>query len=622
MPNFITSLNMYFIRSSSQVANVAPLAYTVVSTICPRRTIERCVIYLIITTGAISCLLLAFLWDKTSTIAGTEHSTALFVLQFFLALVDCTSSVAFLPFMSIFKPQYMTAYFIGEGFSGLIPSLVALGQGAGSMKCVNVSSLASSSSSSTQSSLLSSSSHFSNAPSSPGLGLDTTHRPNGSLTIRNLNAMGGVRINDKFTDLSSLHPHHQDMLTTADPVTSSFIVYPQYQPPKFTVQVFFLILMGLLILSALSFTLLNYWSYCKMQYAKPTPANIDSTISASLWPEDNGSKDWDTDASTMCTTPISSSSSDGNGSAKSKYSDLHTRVPNIIYCDPNTGGFYDAPSQNGWSPKRSPVAIKDSRLYTVAQARAQTQALEALLPSSTGKSKTNEGIPTDAVFEFQCQSSCQSSSASDSSKTSYTDPNSTCPLIVSPTSTDTSSIICRSNGGNYNYCHASSDSSSCNSSKKSSPYGMSKPKYLLFMGLTAWLCALSNGILPAVQTYSCLPYGIRAYHLSATLANIANPVACFATFFFTMTSVAGTCVTSLLGTALSAFILYTAATSPDPPLVDHSEGSLIIVSGRWIFIISKLIFLVNHSVSFVLNFTTVPKMILFVDYLKYLPHKW
>lgn len=43
--------------------------------------------------------------------------------------------------------------------------------------------------------------------------------------------------------------------------------------------------------------------------------------------------------------------------------------------------------------------------------------------------------------------------------------------------------------------------------------------------------SLTNGVLPSVQSYSCLPYGNTAYHLSVVFSNIANPVACcFAMF--------------------------------------------------------------------------------------------
>lgn len=50
--------------------------------------------------------------------------------------------------------------------------------------------------------------------------------------------------------------------------------------------------------------------------------------------------------------------------------------------------------------------------------------------------------------------------------------------------------------------------------------------------LVVWVNALTNGLLPSVQTYSCMPYGNLAYHLSAALASVANPVACTIAMFF------------------------------------------------------------------------------------------
>lgn len=61
----------------------------------------------------------------------------LLILVFFLSLVDCTSSVTFLPFLAHFKPSYMTAFYIGEGMSGLIPTALAFIQGSGEYTCVN-----------------------------------------------------------------------------------------------------------------------------------------------------------------------------------------------------------------------------------------------------------------------------------------------------------------------------------------------------------------------------------------------------------------------------------------------------------------------------------------------------
>ena len=79
--------------------------------------------------GTASSFLLSAYWGETTSIGGVDHSTALFVLVFFLSLVDCTSSVLFLPFMAIFRDIYLNSYLIGEGLSGFIPSVVAIAQG-------------------------------------------------------------------------------------------------------------------------------------------------------------------------------------------------------------------------------------------------------------------------------------------------------------------------------------------------------------------------------------------------------------------------------------------------------------------------------------------------------------
>uniref|UniRef100_A0A8B9SLS2 Riboflavin transporter n=1 Tax=Anas platyrhynchos TaxID=8839 RepID=A0A8B9SLS2_ANAPL len=130
LPSYITII--------IQMANVGPLFVTLMHRFWPGSLKEVAVIYVVVSLGVVACLLLAFLWNQTSLIAGTPHSTAFLILTFFLALVDCTSSVTFLPFMMQLEPQYLTTFFIGEGLSGLIPALIALGQGSGISSCVNV----------------------------------------------------------------------------------------------------------------------------------------------------------------------------------------------------------------------------------------------------------------------------------------------------------------------------------------------------------------------------------------------------------------------------------------------------------------------------------------------------
>ena len=121
-----------------QIANIGPLLYVFSKAVAPDRVQPWPVIYLIIIIGGISCILLSLFWHNISNVGGKPHSMALFVLTGFLALVDCTSSVVYLPYMAQFKTVYMTAFYIGEGLSGLLPGLVGLLQGTGSeSSCIN-----------------------------------------------------------------------------------------------------------------------------------------------------------------------------------------------------------------------------------------------------------------------------------------------------------------------------------------------------------------------------------------------------------------------------------------------------------------------------------------------------
>lgn len=54
---------------------------------------------------------------------------------------------------------------------------------------------------------------------------------------------------------------------------------------------------------------------------------------------------------------------------------------------------------------------------------------------------------------------------------------------------------------------------------------------IYLLSLLAVSNALTNGVLPSVQSFSCLPYGTMTFHLSVVLGNIANPLACFLAMF-------------------------------------------------------------------------------------------
>lgn len=119
-----------------QVANVGAIGYTLTKLLfqqCGYSSklyhLEVTTVFILVVVGLTSCVCLALFWDRTAIVGSQEHSVSLFVIMFFLALVDCTSSVVFLPFLKHFPSEYISALYIGEGLSGVLPSAVALSQG-------------------------------------------------------------------------------------------------------------------------------------------------------------------------------------------------------------------------------------------------------------------------------------------------------------------------------------------------------------------------------------------------------------------------------------------------------------------------------------------------------------
>ncbi|KAL7294686.1 hypothetical protein TKK_0011988 [Trichogramma kaykai] len=117
-----------YLAGMVQAANVVPILYSLF-----RRSFvqlkESLCIYTMLAVGSLVMGLTAFLYNKTSSIGQENYSIALLVLTFFVASIGCTSSVLFMPYLRNFKEVYLMSYFIGEGLSGLLPSIVALVQG-------------------------------------------------------------------------------------------------------------------------------------------------------------------------------------------------------------------------------------------------------------------------------------------------------------------------------------------------------------------------------------------------------------------------------------------------------------------------------------------------------------
>ncbi|KAM5135866.1 solute carrier family 52, riboflavin transporter, member 3 [Mantella aurantiaca] len=346
-----------------QTANIGPLFVTIMHKWKPGMLKEVWVIYIIISLGILALFLMPFFWTKTTWIGGQLHSTAFLVLTFFLSLVDCTSSVTFLPFMMQLQPKYITTYFIGEGLSGLIPGVLSLIQGVGMIKCINA----------TQSE-------------------NVTHSWFNASEI------------DRFVET-------------------------HYLPANFSVQVFMFLLFIMMIFCLVAFFFLG-------RYTRNENSN------------------------------------------------------NALLQSTNT-----------------------LNSYSTTDIACNTEPSEV---STTGDSTTNVN-----------------SSESEANR-------------------------------KYTYGH-----------------------FALIYFLTGWVNALTNGVLPSIQTYSCMPYGNLAYHLAAALGSMANPLACLIAMFLPSRSLIGLVIWSLLGTGFGAYNMMTAVMSPCPILQNTNWGiALIVIS--WVLFIGML----------------------------------
>ncbi|KAI1722910.1 riboflavin transporter 2 [Ditylenchus destructor] len=125
-----------YLAAVIQIACIGPVIYSLIHK-CTRVTIHKAsTILILLIFCTMLTLLLAFSWNWTFVFLGGEHSVALITITFFMALVNATSNVLFMPYMAAFHPQYLTAYFVGMGFSALVPSIVSLIQGTMVYECV------------------------------------------------------------------------------------------------------------------------------------------------------------------------------------------------------------------------------------------------------------------------------------------------------------------------------------------------------------------------------------------------------------------------------------------------------------------------------------------------------
>uniref|UniRef100_UPI0037E8A8D9 riboflavin transporter 2 n=1 Tax=Semicossyphus pulcher TaxID=241346 RepID=UPI0037E8A8D9 len=104
--------------------------------------------------------------------------------------------------------------------------------------------------------------------------------------------------------------------------------------------------------------------------------------------------------------------------------------------------------------------------------------------------------------------------------------------------------------------------------------------------ILAWVNALTNTVVPSVQSYSCLPYGNNVYHLSATMAAVSNPLACFIAMFLPIRSLLLMGALTVIGSGIGAYITGMAVLSPCPLLVNDTAGGVTMVLAWILFVLT------------------------------------
>ncbi|KAI5633240.1 glutamate receptor 1-like [Phthorimaea operculella] len=113
-----------------QLANIGLLVYAALRRLRPRAS-DSPYICALLGIGTTALIINAFVYSRTTPLAGSQRSLAFLALTFFAALVGCTSSVLFYPYLRHFRDVYLATYLVGEGLSGFVPSVLALVQGVG-----------------------------------------------------------------------------------------------------------------------------------------------------------------------------------------------------------------------------------------------------------------------------------------------------------------------------------------------------------------------------------------------------------------------------------------------------------------------------------------------------------
>ncbi|CAB4059764.1 SLC52A3 [Lepeophtheirus salmonis] len=113
--------------------------------------------------------------------------------------------------------------------------------------------------------------------------------------------------------------------------------------------------------------------------------------------------------------------------------------------------------------------------------------------------------------------------------------------------------------------------------KEKGDRGYNNTEIWFLLGVQGFINFFSNGILPSIQSYSCLPYGNHIFHFVVTAGSALGPTVAFLGHFFSYKSlkiIVG-CVT--FGTIMMGLIFATAVNSPSTMFDPSISGPLVVI---------------------------------------------
>jgi len=107
---------------------------------------------------------------------------------------------------------------------------------------------------------------------------------------------------------------------------------------------------------------------------------------------------------------------------------------------------------------------------------------------------------------------------------------------------------------------------------------LQRRRYISLYVTICIISALWNGILPATQTYTCLPYGHIVYRLAVCLSWVVSPLATLPNMLAPTSSLSLITGLGMLASMIAALHLLLAAQSPYPVLQGRVFGQIMVVS--------------------------------------------